>query len=98
MSPRTLPPLVRRLLRGLLIVAALGGVGALWESMAERHDRAAFPPPGRMADSGGHRLHLRIEGAGEPGPTVILECGIGGATSCNWGWVRPEVARFAPVV
>jgi pimeloyl-ACP methyl ester carboxylesterase len=33
-----------------------------------------------------------------PGPTVILECGIGGATSCNWGWVEPEVARFARVV
>ncbi|HEY6865686.1 MAG TPA: alpha/beta hydrolase [Candidatus Eisenbacteria bacterium] len=77
---------------------ALAAAGATWETLEERRDRAAFPPPGRLVDAGGHRLHLRIEGAGEPGPTVILECGIGGATSCNWGWVEPAVARFARVV
>ena len=82
-------------LGGLLALAA---GGAAWERLAERHDRAAFPPPGRLVDAGGHRLHLRVEGEGEPGPTVILECGIGGATSCNWGWVEPEVGRFARVV
>jgi len=89
---------VRRVLRVLLFVAALLVAGASWEWLAERHDRAAFPPPGRLVDAGGHRLHLRIDGAGRPGPTVLLECGIGGATSCNWGWVRPEVAGFARVV
>ena len=80
------------------MLLALAAAGATWETLAERRDRAAFPPPGRLVDAGGHRLHLRIEGAGEPGPTVILECGIGGATSCNWGWVEPAVARFARVV
>ncbi len=29
---------------------------------------------------------------------MILECGIGGATSNNWGWIEPDVARFARVV
>jgi len=85
-------------LRLLAVLVALAVAGAVWESFAERHDHAAFPPPGRLVDAGGHRLHLRIEGATMPGPTVILECGIGGATSNNWGWIEPEVARFARVV
>jgi pimeloyl-ACP methyl ester carboxylesterase len=88
----------RALVIVLQVVLALTAVGAVWEWLAERHDRAAFPPPGRLVDAGGHRLHLRIEGDALPGPTVILECGIGGATSCNWGWIEPEVARFARVV
>jgi pimeloyl-ACP methyl ester carboxylesterase len=82
----------------LVTMIAIAASGALWEWLAERHDRAAFPPPGRLMDAGGHRLHLRIEGADKPGPTVILECGIGGATSNNWGWIEPDVARFARVV
>jgi len=79
-------------------LAALAAAGSAFEWLAERHDRAAFPPPGRLVDAGGHRLHLRIEGAGQPAPTVILECGIGGATSNNWGWIEPVIAGFAPVV
>jgi pimeloyl-ACP methyl ester carboxylesterase len=82
----------------LAALLALAAGGSLWEWLAERHDHAAYPPPGRLVDAGGHRLHLRIEGPDEPGPTVILECGIGGATSNNWGWIEPEVARFARVV
>lgn len=91
--------MIRRAL-GVIVVAmiAIAACGAFWEWLAERHDRAAFPPTGRLVDAGGHRLHLRIEGANEPGPTVILECGIGGATSNNWGWIEPEVAGFARVV
>jgi pimeloyl-ACP methyl ester carboxylesterase len=88
----------RSLLLILVTMITIAASGALWEWLAERHDRAAFPPPGRLMDAGGHRLQLRIEGADEPGPTVILECGIGGATSNNWAWIEPEVARFARVV
>jgi len=88
----------RTLVLALGILLALSAVGASWEWFAERRDRAAFPPPGRLVDAGGLRLHMRIEGAAALKPTVILECGIGGATSCNWGWIEPEVARFARVV
>lgn len=90
--------LARWLFRALAVLAGLALAGSIWESLAERRDRVAFPPPGRLVDAGGHRLHVRIDGVDQPGPTVILEVGIGGATSCNWGWVRPEVARFARVV
>lgn len=49
-------------------------------------------------DAGGHRLRVLESGALQPGPTVILECGIGGATAASWGWVQRGVERFAPVV
>src|SRR5690606_20934149 len=56
-----------------------------------------YPAPGILADAGGHKLHLRVMGAEHPGPTVILETGSGSFSSA-WGWVQPEVAKFARVV
>lgn len=47
------------------------------QAKAAAKDAAAlkqFPPPGRMVDIGGRRLHLFCEGKGK-GPTVILEVG-----------------------
>ena len=52
------------------------------------------PPPGRLIDVGGHRLHLWCAGAGAP--AVILENGLGGSTA-GWGFVQPDVARFTQV-
>jgi pimeloyl-ACP methyl ester carboxylesterase len=51
-----------------------------------------------MVDSGGFRVRLVREGESQPGPTVVLECGIAGPTSASWAWVRRSVQRFAPVV
>ena len=53
---------------------------------------------GRMVDAGGHRLHMIVSGAEHAGPTVILECGIGGSTASSWAWEQRAVERFAPVV
>jgi pimeloyl-ACP methyl ester carboxylesterase len=39
-----------------------------------------------------------VSGTGQAGPTVILECGIGGSTASSWGWEQRAVARFAPAV
>lgn len=39
--------------------AALLGTGAWWQATAARRDRRRFPPPGRMVDVDGHRLHIR---------------------------------------
>jgi pimeloyl-ACP methyl ester carboxylesterase len=76
----------------LLIVAAIAGASYQW--IATRSDLAATPPPGRLVDVGGHRLHIWCTGAGAP--TVILESGLGGS-SVDWGFVQPEVARFTQV-
>src|SRR5437773_7780752 len=77
---------------GLIVVAA--STGAAYQSIATRNDLAANPPPGRLVDVGGHKLHLWCTGTGEP--TVILENGLGGS-GLGWSFVQPEVARFTRV-
>jgi pimeloyl-ACP methyl ester carboxylesterase len=52
------------------------------------------PPPGRLVDIGGRRLHLDCRGRGSP--TVILEAG-GGAFSIDWALTQPRVAAFTRV-
>jgi pimeloyl-ACP methyl ester carboxylesterase len=84
-----------RLLVGLcgsIVVAALAGATYQW--LATRKDLAATPPPGRLIDIGGYRLHLWCTGDGAP--AVILDTGLGGS-SAAWGYVQPEVARFTRV-
>jgi pimeloyl-ACP methyl ester carboxylesterase len=85
-------PRILVVLSGLLILAAVWG--ATWQWLATRKDLASTPPPGRLVDVGGHRLHLWCTGAGVP--AVILENGLGGS-SAVWGFVQPEVARFTRV-
>jgi pimeloyl-ACP methyl ester carboxylesterase len=77
---------------GFLIAAALSGATYQW--LATRRDLASTPPPGRLVDVGGHRLHLWCTGAGAP--AVILDTGLGGS-SADWGFVQPEVALFTRV-
>src|SRR6185369_2447800 len=56
-----------------------------------------FPPPGKLIDIGGWRLHLNCMGEARASqPTVILESGIGDF-SVEWALVQPSVARFARV-
>jgi len=77
---------------GLVLAIAIAGV--TWQWLATRRDIAATPPPGRLVDVGGYRLHLWCTGDGAP--AVILDAGLGG-TSTGWGFVQPEVARFTRV-
>ena len=77
---------------GVIVVAAL--TGATYQWFATRKDLAATPPPGRLVDIGGYRLHLWCTGRGAP--AVILDTGLGGS-SADWGFVQPDVARFARV-
>src|SRR4029077_16375311 len=53
-----------------------------------------YPPPGRMLDVGGRRLHVYETGQGSP--TVLLEAGIA-ATSLSWRPVQDEITKFARV-
>ena len=55
------------------------------------------PPPGKLIDVGGWRLHLDCTGERAPGaPLVVLEPGIGDF-SVEWSLVQPGVATFARV-
>jgi pimeloyl-ACP methyl ester carboxylesterase len=89
----------QRMLLGLLIaIVALAVLGATWEWFAERHDRVSIPREGRLVDVGGRRVHVLEMGGAQPGPTVILESGIGGASTAVWGWIEPGISEFAHVV
>ncbi len=79
-------------LAALAVTAA--GAGAAYQWIATRNDLATNPPPGRLVDVGGHRLHILCTGAGSP--AVVLETGLGGS-SADWGFVQPEVAAFTRV-
>ncbi len=79
-------------LSSLLVTLALAGTA--YQRLATRRDLAATPPPGRLVDIGGHRLHLWCTGDGAP--AVILDTGLGGS-SAGWGYVQPDVARFTRV-
>jgi pimeloyl-ACP methyl ester carboxylesterase len=74
-----------------LVCTLVAACGALYEHIEERRDLAAAPPPGRLVDVGGHRLHLWCLGHGTP--TVIFESAAGG-TSLAWYRVVQDVARF----
>ena len=75
------------------MVAVLLGLlllGALYESVAEARDRRAYPPPGRLVDVGGYRLHINCVGTGSP--TVVIEAGWGDWSATWSSRVQPEVA------
>ena len=77
---------------GLLLIAALAGV--LYQRLASRGDLDATPPPGRLVDVGGHRLHIWCSGSAAPGtPSVLFDSGLGGG-AFSWARIAPEVAKF----
>ena len=73
-------------------LAALAVAGALYHLIGNARDAKKFPPPGRLIDVGGHRLHLFEMGAGFP--AVIFDAALGG-TSRSWALVQPEIAKLA---
>ncbi len=86
------------LLLGIVaLIVGLGVVALLYEARTERDERRRFPPPGRLVDVGGHRLHVHVMGEEQPGPTVIMDSGMVSFSS-NWAWVQPELAKVVPAV
>ena len=73
---------------------ALALVGMTYQALATRADRRNFPPPGKLVDVGGHRLHIQCAGVGRP--TVVLETGAL-AMSALWGGIQPQIATYTRV-
>jgi len=67
-------------------------IGLLYQAMGAATDRRKFPPPGRMFNIPGCRLHLIDSGPGAP--AVIFESGIS-AACLNWMHVREAVSEFS---
>lgn len=54
-----------------------------------------IPPPGRLIDIGGRRLHVDVRGKGRP--VVVLEAGIA-ASSLSWCLVQDRIAAFTTAI
>ena len=82
----------KRVLTGLAgFAAVLLLAGAAFQFIATKIDERKYPPPGRLVDVGGYRLHLNCTGEGTP--TVVMDAGLGGG-GLDWSLVQPEVAKF----
>jgi pimeloyl-ACP methyl ester carboxylesterase len=82
------------LLGGVAFLTLLAASGAAYEAIASRSDATTYPPPGRLIDVGGHRMHLNCEGTGKP--AVILDAGLGGSSPV-WSLVQPKLAQSTEV-
>ena len=82
------------LLALLVLIVGLAAIGASYQAIATARDQRTYPPPGRLVDVGGYRMHLYCLGQGSP--TVILDAANLGAVS-NWAWVQPELASTTRV-
>ena len=76
-------------------LAALAGLGYLYQAAADYRDQRRYPAPGRLVDVNGRCLHLVSQGEGAP--TVVFEAGLG-STHLDWCRVFPEVAQFTRAV
>lgn len=84
----------RIVLGGLALLLACVGVIWLAGRWAKANLRQHYPPPGKLIDVGGYKLHLACRGQGHP--TVLLEAGLNDF-SVQWARVEPAVAQFSRV-
>lgn len=79
---------------GLIVLLMVAGVIGLLAAGKLTQVRLAgqTPPPGRLVDVGGYRLHLDCRGPVTVGqPTLVLEAGLG-ESSLTWAGVMPLLA------
>ena len=80
---------------GMLLAIALL-LGLLYQSVSTAIDARRYPPPGRLIEVDGHKMHLECRGPSGTAPTVILNAGLGDSSQVWWS-VAPSVAEFAHV-
>ena len=78
-----------------VVVMCIACSGFLYQTMATFIDQRRYPPPGKLVEIDGSRMHIQSVGTGSL--TVILEAGFG-AMSSGWGWIQPEIGKFTRVV
>lgn len=76
------------------LVVVLASAGAAYQWIAHLRDMRVNPPPGRLVDVGGYRMHLYCIGQGTP--TVVLDSGLGDSW-LPWYKVQPPLAQFTRV-
>lgn len=96
MSSRSFQLARRFTLGSLGILLFLLGSGAATEWILEHGELDAYPPPGRLIDAGGHRLHIQCTGPTGASPTVVLDAD-SAAFSAVWALIQKEAAKTARV-
>src|SRR5688500_14536318 len=91
---RALRGFARVVSMGFALIVGLALAGASYEAIAARGDAQAYPPPGRLIDVGGYRLHLQCVGTGSP--AVVLDAGLGDM-SLAWNLVQTEMGQTTQV-
>jgi pimeloyl-ACP methyl ester carboxylesterase len=91
---------VVRLLKGiglalLIVLASAVLVGSIYEQLERRRALRDYPPPGKLIDVGGRRIHLDCRGMGAP--VVVLESGADTPGSTLWAPEQDAVAQFTRV-
>ncbi|RUT35525.1 alpha/beta hydrolase [Paenibacillus zeisoli] len=76
-----------------LLLLISSGFGYEW--YASRQAESDYPPPGKLVDAGGYKLHINKIGSGSP--TILLEAA-SGETSLSWKDIPKELADTATVV
>lgn len=73
--------------KGMVILCVIGFV---YQIIKTQRDKKLYPPPGKMIDVGGYRLHINVQGEGKP--AVVLDSGLG-CSSLNWALVQPKLSE-----
>lgn len=89
------PPYPWRISKWLIFSAVLiVAAGAIFQFAMSLWESHRYPPPGKLVDIGGLRLHINCTGSGSP--AVILEAGPNDS-SVIWQLVQPEISKFTRV-
>lgn len=93
---RGFPVWLKRLfIGGILLVILLLLSAYAFQAYTTSRTTRRYPPPGKMVDVGGYRLHYRSNGSGSP--VVVLDSGLTGDSNA-WALVQPGVAKFTRVI
>lgn len=89
------PRRLRTAAAAIAATCAAGLLSAAVQGLGSARDRRRFPPPGRMVDVGGRRLHLLEAGAGPPTLVVVPALG---ENLLGWVRIQRELAAEMRVV
>lgn len=78
----------------IVLILLLAAIGAIYQSIESSRDLRINPPPGRLVDVGGHKMHLVCTGQGAP--TVVLESGLWDDWLV-WYKVQPAISKLTQV-
>lgn len=92
---RTLRRFKKAALLALVSIVGLATFGLVYQSLGEYRDLQRHPPPGKLVDIGGYRLHALVSGEGSP--TVVVDGGLG-TSMIDWEGIAAEVAKTTRIV